>query len=88
MQLPGLIRVIRIGAAALDEAEIFLAADAGADAFERRDHVHLFRLPSGYVANRPLAAGSWGFCPLFVSRQRGRFPCAVPASPLPPRRSP
>ena len=47
MQLAGLIRIIRIGATPLQEAEILLAADAGADAFKRCHHVHFCRLPSG-----------------------------------------
>ena len=47
MQLPRLIRIIRVGAAPLQKAEIFLAADAGADAFKRCHHVHLSCLPSG-----------------------------------------
>ena len=47
MQLAGLVRIIRISAAPLQEAEIFLAADAGPDAFKRCHHVHVRRLPSG-----------------------------------------
>ena len=47
MQLAGLIRIIRICTTPLKEAEIFLAADAGADAFKRCYHVHFCRLPSG-----------------------------------------
>jgi hypothetical protein len=41
MQLPRLIRIIRVSASTLKEAEIFLAADAGPDAFKRCHHVHL-----------------------------------------------
>jgi hypothetical protein len=47
MQLAGLFRIIRVSASTLKEAEILLAADAGADAFKRCYHVHVYRLPSG-----------------------------------------
>ena len=40
MQLAGLICIIRVSATPLKEAEIFLAADAGPDAFKRCHHVH------------------------------------------------